>query len=167
MENYCKYNLDEINKLIVNLDQEQYTKPLHSLSNASIGQHVRHIIEFYLCLSKGLKEGVVSYDKRDRDLRLESDIYFTNYTISKIKSNLLFGRENKTFILEGDFSSSPEFSSKIETTYFRELAYCLEHGIHHQALIKVGLQEMNLLNLIDENFGVTPATIRFRASKSA
>lgn len=44
----------------------------------------------------------------------------------------------------------------------RELAYCLEHSIHHQALIKVGLKEQNIENLIDENFGVAPATIRHK-----
>jgi hypothetical protein len=47
------------------------------------------------------------------------------------------------------------------------LAYCLEHTIHHQALIKIGLMELNLIHLIDQHFGVAPATIRFKKTANA
>ena len=69
--------------------------------------------------------------------------------------------ETKFLILEGNFTGEAGSLTKIATTFQRELAYCLEHSIHHQALIKVGLKELNLENIIEKNFGVAPATIRY------
>lgn len=49
----------------------------------------------------------------------------------------------------------------ISTNYYRELVYNLEHCIHHQALIKVALLQLNHVT-IDENFGVARSTIEYR-----
>ncbi len=48
-----------------------------------------------------------------------------------------------------------------ESSYQRELLYNLEHSIHHQALIKVALLEIQH-DLVDENFGVAQSTIEYR-----
>lgn len=64
--------------------------------------------------------------------------------------------------LQGDYSNEGDHTTTIATTFERELVYCLEHTIHHQALIKVGLKELNLEGFLDGHFGVAPATLRFR-----
>ena len=38
----------------------------------------------------------------------------------------------------------------------------LEHLLHHQALIKVALNEMEANHLINKNFGIAPSTIQYR-----
>ena len=50
----------------------------------------------------------------------------------------------------------------IDTSLYRELGYCLEHSVHHQALIKTALKEHECLGLIDQNFGIASSTIRNR-----
>jgi hypothetical protein len=45
---------------------------------------------------------------------------------------------------------------------FRELAYDLEHSIHHQAIIKIAMKNLNSEYALNENFGVARSTIRFR-----
>ena len=50
----------------------------------------------------------------------------------------------------------------VKSFYFRELNYCLDHCIHHQSLIKIGLIDQNLDHLIDENFGVAFSTQNYR-----
>lgn len=105
------------------------------------------------------KTSTVKYDNRKRDLDLETNPKFAIFTIDKICSNLGFLKLDNEFILEGNFSlNNPE--TLIKTSFERELAYCLEHSIHHQALIKIALKELLLDNIIQENFGVAPATIR-------
>jgi len=162
MITYCKHNLQEIKNLVASVTTNQYTYNSNLLSGASIGQHIRHILEFYLCLINEHKAGKVNYDKRERDLKLESDSAFAIYTIDKICINLILSNNESGILLEGNFSSNESEIVTIETTFKRELAYCLEHSIHHQALIKIGLMELNIEHLISEDFGVAPATIRYK-----
>ena len=55
-----------------------------------------------------------------------------------------------------------ENNIRIETSFFRELIYCMDHCIHHQSLIKIALLEQNLIHFIDPNFGVAFSTQIYR-----
>ena len=70
-------------------------------------------------------------------------------------------KPNKEIILEAeDYCESVETVS-IPSNYYREIAYNLEHTIHHMALIRVGINEVSCLLLPDE-FGVAYSTIKYR-----
>src|SRR4030095_1515137 len=58
------------------LTDAEYTQPCKALFHATIGQHVRHIIELFLCLQRGYETGVVNYEKRKRDYKIETDKKF-------------------------------------------------------------------------------------------
>ncbi|HET6244120.1 MAG: hypothetical protein H0V01_12690 [Bacteroidetes bacterium] len=161
MYNFSQH-LQEIKSLVKSLTEEQYQFKSPLLSGASIGQHTRHILEFYLCLVEGRHKGIVNYDKRERNLDIETNLKFAIYTIDKICSNVSTYNICCELILEGNFSNEGEESVSVKTSYFRELAYNLEHSIHHQALIKIGLKEQNLDHLIPDNFGIAAATIRYK-----
>lgn len=164
IEKYCKNNLSEISSLLKQLTEIEYQQPLKLLSGSSIGQHVRHVVEFYVCLLKGIPDGEVNYDERERDLRLESDLKFVIHTLEKIRTNLFLGVTDVPMVLRGNFAEEDESSLIINSSFYRELAYCLEHSIHHQALLKIGLIELGKVDLIDDQFGVAPATIRFKTT---
>jgi hypothetical protein len=53
------------------LDRDQYNYSCKNLSGNTIGQHVRHIIEMFLCLEKGYQSGEVDYESRRRDILIE------------------------------------------------------------------------------------------------
>ncbi len=57
----------QLSESLHQLTDAEYSQPSNILFNASIGQHVRHIIELFLCLEKGYETGVVNYEKRKRD----------------------------------------------------------------------------------------------------
>lgn len=162
MRSYCKENLNEIIKLLLQLTPEQYSYPSSTLFGATIGQHVRHILEFYQSVVNSLESKKVNYDNRKRNLLIETDTLHAIQIIDDITSFLTIELLDEAYILEGNFCAHSNKQTQIVTSLFRELAYCLEHSIHHQALIKVGLLEIGKLNLIDENFGLAPTTIRFR-----
>ncbi|MDV3616168.1 hypothetical protein CMU80_01735 [Elizabethkingia anophelis] len=161
MTNYIINNLSEINNLINKLSQEQYNAKLEVLTQASIGQHVRHIIEFYQCLFDAAHTMEVNYDARQRDLRLETNIHFASDTIENLINILSNVKQDFPVTFFADYSTSDgEAPILIQTTFYRELAYNLEHSIHHQALIKVAITAMNLTALIADTFGYAPSTIR-------
>lgn len=162
MKTYCQENLNEIKKVLFLLTDEQYSYPSETLFGATIGQHVRHILEFYQSVLNGLDTKIVNYDNRKRNLLIETDNKYAIHVIDEINENLALDIVDEPYILEGNFCAEEGKETQIKTTFFRELAYCLEHSIHHQALIKVGLLEVNCLSYIDETFGLAPATIRFR-----
>jgi uncharacterized damage-inducible protein DinB len=161
MTRYIINNLLEINDLLKGLSQEQYSRKLEILTDASIGQHVRHILEFYQCLFNGAISKEVNYDARKRDLKLETDLHFASKTVDEIINVLLAIKSDFPVNFIADYSTSQDQKpTLIQSTFYRELAYNLEHSIHHQALIKVAITEMQLTSLVKETFGYAPSTIR-------
>lgn len=163
----CRDNLIMLKSLIIELKDKEYAYSSKLLSDASIGAHMRHILEFYLCLFDGTVSKIVNYDARKRDHQLEIDRKYALFTIDKIFSNISRLSINNELFLEGDFGANGSDVKKLKTSINRELAYCLEHSIHHQALIKIALLEQNLSALIHPDFGVAPATLRYRLSLCA
>jgi hypothetical protein len=141
------------------LTDEEYIQPSSILFNATIGQHVRHIIELFQCLEKGYDEGVVNYEKRKRDYRIETDREFAAKCLRAVYRGL--NKPNKRMILEAEDYDDDISIVRIPSNYYREIAYNLEHTIHHMALIRVGVNEVSAVVLPDE-FGVAYSTIKFR-----
>ncbi|MEP0367883.1 MAG: hypothetical protein ABJN36_18705 [Cyclobacteriaceae bacterium] len=161
MNEYCIENLLSIRDLLMKMDQTQYRKPSALLSGSSIGQHVRHILDLYECLISGIKRGVVSYDKRARQHEVEKHPQAAISLINTTIEGLTKLNTNDRIVLEGNFTARDNLIETIETSISREMAYNLEHSIHHQALIKVGLFDLDATELVDESFGVAPAIIKF------
>lgn len=141
------------------LDQDQYGYSCKNLSGNTIGQHVRHIIEMFLCLEKGYQSGEVDYEKRERNILIETDKNFATSLMTEIIRQI--SKDNKSLNLltyYDDFCSEPE---KIGSNYFREIAYNLEHTIHHMALIRIGLRELGDFS-VNDSYGVASSTIKYR-----
>lgn len=149
----------QLSDALERLTDEQYTMPSKILFKATIGQHVRHIIELFQCLEKGYEEGAVNYEKRKRDYRIETDKEFAGYLLRKLFRNM--NRSNKAITLEAEDYNETVETVRIPSNYFREIAYNLEHTIHHMALIRVGINEVSAIELPDE-FGVAYSTIKYR-----
>lgn len=141
------------------LTKEEYTQPSSILFNASIGQHVRHIIELFLCLEKGCESGTVNYEKRKRDYALETDKELAVQLLKDIYHRL--ERPNTGLTLEAEDYEDNSSVVTIPSNYYREVAYNLEHTIHHMALIRVGINEVSTISLPAE-FGVAYSTIKYR-----
>ena len=148
--------LEQFKQVLLELPKDCYSKPCSILSNASIGQHTRHIIELYLCLIKGYELSDVSYDRRERNLKIEKDLTFALEQLTYIQTNL--EKENKSIKICYELAGE---ENTLDSNYFREVVYNLEHTIHHQALIKVGIKHFSAQD-IPETFGVAPSTIQYR-----
>jgi hypothetical protein len=149
----------QLTESLQQISQQEYVQPCKTLFNNTIGQHVRHIIELFQCLEKGYDHGIVNYEKRKRDLAIETDKELASHLLLEIHSGL--GKENKELTLEATYDDHAEMPISIATNYFREVAYNLEHTIHHMALIRVGLTEVATVTL-PEDFGVASATVKYK-----
>jgi hypothetical protein len=160
MKKQCIQNLEEIKTVLSELDNQNYAQKVEVLSGSSIGQHVRHILEFYLCLIQGLKAGVVNYDLRERNLVLESEVRAGIDAIEYVQAQIKALELEQSLVLEGDCGVEKAESFSIPSNLQRELCYNLEHSIHHQAIIKIGLKSILSEPQLIESFGVAPSTMR-------
>jgi uncharacterized damage-inducible protein DinB len=141
------------------LNHDQYIYVCKNLSGNTIGQHVRHIIEMFQCLEAGYLKGEVDYEKRKRDKQIETDKNFASEILKDISRQI--HSENKSLYLLAYYNDLQTEPEKINTNYFREIAYNLEHTIHHMALIRVGLRELGDLP-VDDSYGVASSTLKYR-----
>lgn len=51
----------QLSELLERIDPREYARPQFQLLNASIGQHVRHLLEIFTELNRGYVSGVVNY----------------------------------------------------------------------------------------------------------
>jgi hypothetical protein len=152
--------ITQLTDLLDNIESSVYKDALRPLHYSTTGQHVRHITEFYLCLLKGYKTGVVDYDARERNLLIEIDKDFTIETLENVIQDLRKLKSDKSLILKSSFGGDE--AMEIPTSFFRELTYLIEHTIHHLAIIKIGLNEVYPEVEIPKNFGVAHSTVRYR-----
>lgn len=151
-----KNNLSENIELLRQLTNDEFTQKNTELSNATIGEHMRHIIELFGCLLEKYDYGLINYDDRKRDLLLQTN---KNEAIAIIEKYLFeLDKPNKPLSLTHNCFSPIEL---LPTNYYRELIYNLEHSIHHQALIKVALHSLPHIN-VPNSFGVAPSTLEYR-----
>ena len=149
-------SLNELIDLLNQLSQTEYSNSCVQLSNATVGEHIRHIIEMFQCLENQYDIGIVNYDKRERNTRIQTETSFAIENIALIQQNL--DKKNKSIMLIQIIDGE---AIRIESNYFRELLYNLEHCIHHQALIKVAVLQCETVT-IGPNFGVARSTIEYR-----
>lgn len=151
--------LNQLNGLLSQLKSEEYNKKLVVLNGSSIGQHVRHTIEFFECLLDGLKTGIIDYDARKRNLLLETNLDYTLDIVDGIQQKLQeCNSTHKPILIAINYAETE--NELIETSFMRELVYLIEHSIHHFALIRIGIQENFKEIFIESNFGVAYSTIK-------
>ncbi len=171
MKNNEQYFFDQIEGVLLQLKTvlealptELYAQPNQQLLGASIGEHVRHVIELFTCLLDGYDRKVVNYDLRKRDVLLQTDKLMAIEQLEHIcKHNI---RDNCVLALHTGHNREEEVELPFTTNYYRELLYNQEHSIHHMAILRIGINEVCDINLPD-SFGVAAATIKNREHSCA
>ena len=149
----------QLNQTLAQLSAEEYITPCTTLSNNTIGQHLRHIIELFQCLDNGYDSRTVNYEKRNRDKTIENDKQLAAELLMNIHQQL--DKPDVEMTLEACYDELSAEPLRIATNYYREIAYNLEHSIHHMALIRIGIKEIASITL-PENFGIASSTVKFR-----
>ena len=150
--------LGQLEKVLTALTDDQYNELVPILSNTSIGQHMRHVIEFFLELRYGYESGEVNYDQRKRDYLIQTQ---RTVAIEKLKDiSLSLELPDKPLFLTASFPINGIRDVALRSNYDRELLYNLEHTVHHMALIRIGVHAVSTINLPD-TFGVAESTVQY------
>ena len=154
--------LNQLEDSILQTREEDFRKPSPILNNSSIGQHVRHSLEFFLCLIDAVPSRKLDYDKRKHDKFIEEDKKLALSVLNSIRGFIEKNGENFEIELTVNYDLEKELNTSITSNFFRELAYNIEHAIHHMALIKIGIQDVCPYVKVDSSFGVASSTIRYQ-----
>ena len=158
----AKELLTQLLGIIEQMKEEEYSRPISELSNSTIGQHIRHTLEFFLCLMDARTVGRINYDHRKHDQLIETDIELAQNVIVSIVEFLQKETDDFSVIHEANYEFEEKEEIAMPSSFYRELAYNIEHAIHHMALIKVGLRAGFNHIEIPEHFGVASSTVRYR-----
>ena len=158
----CGAILNQLEDVVMQLSDEDFCKPSAALGNVTIGQHLRHTLEFFMCLQASFDKGVVNYDNRAHDKLIENDKCVALSAIQKIRDFIANQNSDQSLKLHVGYDHDSENYITIETNYFRELTYNIEHAIHHMAIMKIGVREVASYIKLHSDFGVAVSTIRHR-----
>lgn len=162
----CRDILGQLAALTDVIREADFRKPSIALSGSTVGQHLRHTLEFFLCLESGLESGCINYDKRGHDRIIETDLSVASETIKRITVFIQHLDLDLPLKLEVNYNVDREDNVVLETTSARELVYNIEHAVHHMALIKIGVREVAPYVHLDNYFGIAASTIRHRENGS-
>jgi uncharacterized damage-inducible protein DinB len=156
----CTDILLQLSELVNCLSDEDFSRPSKALSHSTIGQHLRHTLEFFLCFEQGYKSGVINYDKRNHDKVIETNRHLALQTIERIMKFVSGLDQNKPLELEVNYDLDQDQFETLKTTTSRELVYNIEHAVHHMAIMKIGVMEIAASIKLPLGFGIAASTIR-------
>jgi uncharacterized damage-inducible protein DinB len=153
--------VQQITEILTQLTDAEYGRPLAVFNGSSIGQHTRHVIEFFVELEKGYQQGFVDYNNRKRNIVLETDKGAALAILTDIA--LACNKPDKQLQLAVDYQPPHTPDVMITTTYYRELAFAIEHTVHHMALMRIGIEHLQTV-AVPASFGIAASTQRFQSS---
>ncbi len=126
----------------------------------AVGSHLRHVIEHYEALVRGLQAGRVDYDSRLRDRQLEACPITAHDRLRGLRQQLgqwTPGVLDQPVRVLGLGGMAGDFSFDVPSSVGRELAFVASHAVHHFALLVPHLQRHAVP--VPAHFGVAPATV--------
>lgn len=163
----CQNILSQLESVVQQIDDKDFVRPSVALGQSTVGQHLRHTIEFFLCLESGFHQQVVNYDKRDHDHVIESDKVVAAAALHRISKFVDSYHADVPIKLEVGYDRNQESFVTIETNYQRELVYNIEHAVHHMAIMKIGIREVAPYVVLPADFGIAVSTLRYKEAQPA
>jgi uncharacterized damage-inducible protein DinB len=160
LSNTCLLVLAQLESAVDALQDDQFNRPIPALGQSTIGQHVRHTVEFFTALEHGLLTGRIDYDNRARNRSIETERHVAQSAITAVKQMIAQQNEDKPLVLVVNYELMANNPVALVSSYFRELTYTIEHAIHHMAIIKIGILDLVPQMKLPAEFGVAISTLR-------
>ncbi|WP_299683465.1 DinB family protein [uncultured Tenacibaculum sp.] len=159
MINAIEKNLQRGFKLLNTISDEQYSDCSVPPYYSSIGNNMRHILDVFSCIFKGIENGVIDVSDRERNelaqIKTDAGIAYFRQIIDQLK---LVNPEDFDKIVK---VTDDLGTGKITTNYTlgSALVQANSHAIHHYASIGFIIEKLGI-ELPDADFGYNPTTPR-------
>ena len=153
--------LEGLATVVAALSPDAYGARLFPAASGSIGEHVRHCLDHVSALVSADPSSCLSYDHRERGTAVETDPVQALRSLQLLRLKIAVGRwstrlDEPICVISTVTQSGVMLSGM--STLARELAFVLNHTIHHQAMI--GLLASLLGCDVPDRFGFAPSTPR-------
>lgn len=144
-------------KLLNEITDQQYSDCSVAPYYSSIGNNMRHILDVFSCIFKGIDSGSIDFSNRDRNelaqVEIEHGIAYFNDIINRLKRVEEYDLNRIVNVID-DLGTG-----KVSTKYTlgSALAQAHSHAIHHYASIGFIINSLGI-ELPDEEFGYNPTT---------
>jgi uncharacterized damage-inducible protein DinB len=127
-----------------------------------VGPHLRHCLDAYRCLLDGLPTGVIDYDARERDARVEIEreagIEAVESLIEDLRVLDRLDDDHEIGVLVDTPDGVAASTAIGRSTLYRELQFLVGHTVHHFALIAMILRQHGVEP--GREFGIAPSTLQ-------
>jgi uncharacterized damage-inducible protein DinB len=153
--------LDECELLVLAVSDAAYTGESRALRGGTVGKHLRHTLDhFAAALSVVSQPGVIDYDRRQRNVPMETDRAAALAAIADLRDKLTVaaGAGLHAPVSVRVMVTAMGDEAQLQSTLGRELAFATHHAIHHQAMMRAIAGEFGIETL--QEFGKAPSTIK-------
>ncbi|UCE93887.1 MAG: DinB family protein, partial [Flavobacteriaceae bacterium] len=145
--------------LLNSINDEEYANSSTAPYYSSIGIHMRHILDVFNCVLKGMDEGIIDLSARERnelaEIRVEVGLEYFQEIQGKLK-------EIDPASLDVVVKVKDDLGLGMETANYTVAAALIQahsHAIHHFASIGYIISQLGI-DLPDGDFGYNPTTPR-------
>lgn len=153
--------------VIERIEDAAWTASPAPIAASPVGAHFRHVFDHIDALLSGVADGIVDYDARARDVRIERDRSYALMFARRLEARLraLGDRDGDGAVRV--LQDCGERGSRAATcsTWARELQFVVAHTTHHHAMIALLLRAAGMQ--VEASFGLAPSTLRHLESQSA
>lgn len=156
--------------LLSALDSPLFSSRDPAVFNSTVGGHLRHVLDHYTSFLDGLGDPAgIDYEKRARDLRIESECAHARACLAlvadRLEKRLAESSADRPVRVRMENPSGPEAVAWSASSLSRELEFLLSHTVHHYALIAVICARLG--HQPPAGFGMAPSTLRHQAAQAA
>ncbi len=154
--------INQLSDLLQRLPVAIYTYPVPLFHGSTVGQHFRHILEFYTCLLEGTPTGTIDYSSRKRNDALSEHPTAALAALEYIATAVCLLDAQQLLHVQSEFSENAGDGPTYLSSLGRELQYAFDHAVHHLAIIRMGLEVQFPEVPVATDLGVAPSTIKHR-----
>jgi hypothetical protein len=157
--------IEQAQTYLSSVSQEQFTQIISPQFISSAGSHIRHIIDHYLAIKRGINKQLIDYDERSRGRAIEKSPALAKKALIDITQwlhTLSPQQLEQQVALSTEISILSKKTQLVQTSIARELIFASSHAVHHYAIIaQIAHHQQKQL---PTNFGLAPATATYLRS---